>query len=239
MTQQTPIVTKKAMLIHSFDKPGLDVLGARNSQETIITVHDIKRSRGTEVMGVGKMLSAEDKAFLINLLNGNSLNEDQWLPDNILMMNSRKVVWFVPGKRRKMHFKLGQKKSHHEVIWPSLCFFHQVGKQLRIAAYAGSRRPKIDQPLYHAPLWNIYEHTGLCSGSCETPGSTNVDAISTWEEAIFNSYFTHANHSNVLANGKSRDTKYLKVIRSKEKSGKPFFVREMVPLRKTLREWAR
>lgn len=163
----------------------------------------------------------------------------EWLPENLLMHNSQKMIWYVPAKVRTMHVKTGSKVQHIKLKWPSLVFMASAGRQLKVAAYAGSGRPKRNQKLYHAPLWNIYHDTRLCTGSIETPDILNMNAMQVWEDAVFETLFSHPNHDNVLPESRADRRHYLSFIRAKGKAGESFKAGDMNPLNKTLEQWAK
>lgn len=226
------------MLFHTCQEVELGMLDSRYPSSSVaITTHDIINSKSGPVLGAGRTLSQVDKQRLQDLLNNFTRTEDEWIPENVLIYNYDKLVWFVPGSKRKMYFK-GKKPIHYELHWPSLVFTAS-GKNLKIAAYAGKGRPRQDQILYHAPLWNIDESGNLCTGSCEVPADITLDSMEIWENAIFNSYFTHENHSEVIkASGKSKKKpNYVQFIRAKAKSGKPWYAAEMNAIGLTLDQW--
>lgn len=244
MTQQA-ITTHKALLFHSLVKQQLDALnnGGTNSyqssnQELSLTVHDVKQSPSGAVIGAGRLLSEADKQELRDYLNGEDGIRGEWLPSNLMLINSQKMVWYVPSKLRTMHIKSGDKVLHIKLKWPSLIFQADSSGRLKVAAYAGTGRPKLSQPLYHAPLWNIYADTRLCSGSATTTDIISINSMKVWEEAVFDTVFTHSNHDNVLPNTKAgKQRAYLPFIKNKAKTGATFRVCDMTPLRMTLEQW--
>lgn len=244
MTQQA-VTTHKALLFHQIAKPALDGMNdphynvyARPTQAVTLTIHDVKQSPTGSVIGAGRVLSEADKQELRDYLNGEDGIKGEWLPENLMMLNSQKMIWYVPAKVRTMHIKTGDKVRHITLKWPSLVFKANAGRQLQVAAYAGSGRPKQNQKLYHAPLWNIYDDTRLCSGSADTTDVLDINAMKIWEEAVFETLFTHPNHDNVLPRSKTDKRQYLSFIRAKAKAGESFKVADMTPLNTTLEQWA-
>lgn len=245
MTQQT-ITPQKALVFHSIDMPSLDALHDEDNQpyqssglQMALTVHDIKQSPTGAVITAGRVFSEADKQELRDYLNGEDGIKAEWLPSNLMLINSHKMVWYVPSKLRTMHIKVGDKVQHIKLKWPSLVFQADSNGRLKIAAYAGSGRPSLTQPLYHAPLWNIYADTRLCSGSATTTNIISVKSMKVWEEAVFDTLFTHSNHQRVLPNtatGKQRS--YLPFIKNKAKTGASFRACDMTPLKMTLEQWA-
>ena len=57
----------------------------------------------------------------------------------------------------------------------------------------GLRRPRPETTLMVAPYWNCDRHGGrVCQGSMRVPGSLCLAARQGWENAFFQSEFTHA-----------------------------------------------
>tara|TARA_R110001606_G_scaffold399101_1_gene580707 strand:+ start:245 stop:613 length:369 start_codon:yes stop_codon:yes gene_type:complete len=119
--------------------------------------------------------------------------------------------------------------------------FHSNGRGLHVAAYSGSGRPSLTQPLYNAPLWNINAEGHLCSGSEDTTSKLGVDAMAISEEAVFNTLFSHSGTSLVLAisKGKKDDKQYIKFIKQKALTNTKFKTSEMVPMKQALQQWVK
>lgn len=239
------IKTHKALLFHTVDKPEMDglfdedAIHSLNTKQLSLTIHDVKQSPTGSVIGAGRLISEADKQKLRDYLNGEDGVKTQWLPSNLLMINSQKMVWYVPSKIRTMHIKAGDEVLHIKLKFPSLVFHADCNGRLKVVAYVGNGRPKLTQPLYHAPLWNIYANTSLCSGTAVTTDIISVESMAIWEEAVFNTVFTHSNHNNVLSNNKAgKQRSYMAFIKKKAKSGAAFNVSDMTPLRMTLENWA-
>lgn len=244
MTQQA-VTTTKALLFHNHYVPELTLMDeeyvshSQNRSKVSLTVHDIKQSPTGSVIGAGRVLSEADKQDIRDFLNGEDEIKTGWLPSNLMMINSQQMVWYVPAKTRSMFIRQGDKQLQFKVKFPSLVFMANNSGTLKVAAYTGSGRPKLTQPLYHAPLWNIYADTRLCNGTAEITNIINVDAMQVWEDAMFNTMFTHSNHQNVLPKTKAgKQRAYISFIRAKAKAGTAFKSSEMTPLKMTLDQWA-
>lgn len=244
MTNQSTITTTKALLFHTIQHIDLAVMGglkdyvAQNAGLSV-TVHDIKESPTGSVIGAGRLMSENDKEDIRNYLNGEEELQTKWLPENLLALNSRHMVWYVPAKKRPMYFRRGADKQIKIELWYPSLVFHSNGRGLCVAAYAGTGRPSLSQPLYHAPLWNINTEGHLCSGSADTTSKLGVEAMAIWEEAVFNTLFSHSGTSLVLADskGKKDDRRYIKFVKEKALAGTKFKTTEMVSMKKTLQDW--
>lgn len=237
MNAQHAISTQQVLLFHQISTAELDFVradrGGASRSNISITTHPIKETPSGSVIGAGRLLSEFDKQALRDFLNGEEEMKSGWIPENIMMMNSKRMVWYVPSKVRPMHFLTKDGSNHHLVSWASMVFCFDANKGLRVAAYMGNRRPRLDQKLFHAPIWNVDSQGRLCAGSNTTTQEISIEAMQVWETAVFNSNFSHKNHNNVLA----VDTPYLKFIKQKSKSGESITAKELTPINKTLQAW--
>jgi PRTRC genetic system protein B len=72
---------------------------------------------------------------------------------------------------------------------PSL-IFKVSGRDLSVRAVATNSRPSPETPMKTAPYWNT--DIRVCPGSMRVPDTIDVASISQWEDAFFQSEFTHA-----------------------------------------------
>jgi PRTRC genetic system protein B len=70
--------------------------------------------------------------------------------------------------------------------------FEVLGRDLFVRAMATSSRPTPERPLKIAPYWNTDSRGLVCTGSMRVPESSDIASISLWEDAYFQSEFTHA-----------------------------------------------
>ena len=71
--------------------------------------------------------------------------------------------------------------------------FKVAGKDLHVRALATSSRPGPETPLKTAPYWNTDGPRGhVCPGTMRLPESADAASIPHWENAYFQSEFTHA-----------------------------------------------
>lgn len=136
-------------------------------------------------------------AFLHTLAKG--LKRDirpEILPENVLMRTGEGIAWWTRGRPRPMFFSganpsaeiLNGKMYPH----PALVFLIS-GKDLYVRALAEEVRPFLDTRLKNAPYWNTDGHGLVCQGDMRVPNEVSVSAIGGWEEAYFQSAFTHPN----------------------------------------------
>jgi PRTRC genetic system protein B len=123
----------------------------------------------------------------------------QILPDNVIAQADDSLVWHVPGQVRTMLFKNGKKITRMAVPYPSL-IFKVIDNSLSVAASKFKRKPKADDILYHSPLMNVYSDSRVCVGTADCPTDSEMDSMAGWEKVIFDTIFTHTNHTHCLLN---------------------------------------
>ena len=174
----------KAILIYS------------GSAESAATVHAIQHERTGPIIlpgvGLGK---AELHKLLIVLLGGGS--QALYLPENVLSISPAHLAWWCQSQVREIYFaptelKSGVKKlSGKKVRHPSLVF-HATDQGLRVFALAKAERPTLATPLFVAPYWNVYAGGKMCQGNTRFPQGLLPESIQGFEEAFFDSLFTHS-----------------------------------------------
>ena len=132
-------------------------------------------------------------AFLRTLAQGLGAQiKPEILPDNVLARTPDMLVWWSRPQRRIMFFG----GSDHEacklsgLVFPHPALVFKVsGKDVFVRAVATSPRPGPTTPMKAAPYWNT--DVRVCAGSMRVPESSNVASIPQWEDAFFQSEFTH------------------------------------------------
>ena len=115
------------------------------------------------------------------------------LPENVLVRTPDTVVWWRPAQRRKMFFRhddeLGS-VSGQVFPQPALLFRANHG-ELRIRALASDARPSSATALHVAPYYNVNINGLVCQGTMRAPDESSVASMTQWEQAFFESEFTH------------------------------------------------
>jgi len=75
---------------------------------------------------------------------------------------------------------------------PALVFLIS-GKDLYVRALAEDTRPSANTRLKNAPYWNTDARGLVCQGDMRVPDEVAVSTIRGWEDAYFQSAFTHPN----------------------------------------------
>ncbi len=118
------------------------------------------------------------------------------LPENVLARTAEVIAWWSPARRRPMFFsgadprveKLNGKVFPH----PALVFLIS-GKELYVRALAESKRPFGETRLKNAPYYNTDAAGQVCQGDMRVPDEVAASTIQGWEDAYFQSAFTHPN----------------------------------------------
>ena len=117
-------------------------------------------------------------------------------PENVLFRTAETCVWWTSRTVRTMFFAPdadayqlnGRRFSQPPLIWKA------SGSDLWIRALATNQRPKAVTKLMTAPYWNVDGETGwICQGTMRSPNESGIGAIGLWEQAFFQSEFTHQN----------------------------------------------
>jgi PRTRC genetic system protein B len=70
--------------------------------------------------------------------------------------------------------------------------FKVVSKDLFVRALATSSRPRPETRLRTAPYWKTDSRGLVCAGSMRVPESSDIASTPAWQDAYFQSQFTHA-----------------------------------------------
>ena len=178
---------------------GLFFHTVRNRLE-LITAHTVQtRNDGVPFVGPGRPLTPQDEETLLALLHGHDRADAiQINPPDVLYRDRTLLVWWLPPVVRPMLLR-----SHRHGLkiiqtrWPNLVAAAK-GRSLYLVSLQGEARPDSETPVCHAPLPNVYANTGVCTGSAKLPTGSRLEDKAGWELVVFESAFTHVNHSESL-----------------------------------------
>jgi len=160
-----------------------------------LTLHEVIHDGEGTRLAEGQLATPQ---MLIDLMSslGRSIPVEI-LPENVLVRTAETIVWWTPARERVMFFsdrggdaalqRMNAKRYPHPPL-----LFKSSGTHLWIRALARSERPDAKTKMYMAPYWNCYENGVVCTGSMRIPREKSVAAIEAWEQAFFQSEFTHA-----------------------------------------------
>lgn len=161
---------------------------------TAVTRHSIIDNR----LSSPTLLKAEQVCAELLLLTNKS--ESKLIPPKHLLLNTEEhLVWHTKRQQRNMWFRLSSSPIRFTVNWPPLLWVAaKNGSDLKIMALPNNSRPNGLTRLYHAPLMNISSNGTVCQGTAILPKTISLKNINEVENTIFDSAFTHVNHSNTL-----------------------------------------
>ena len=158
------------------------------------SLHQVKQAEdGIPYLTPGEALTT---AFLRTLAQGLGAEvKPEILPDNVLVRTPDMLVWWSRPRRRVMFFGGVDKEARklNGLVFPHPALIFKVaGKDLFVRAMATASRPGPETPLKTAPDWNTDSRGLVCAGSMRVPESSDIASIPAWEDAYFQSEFTHA-----------------------------------------------
>lgn len=196
-TGETNIALSQAILIYTDDNKRSHA--GSGTQAVYATVNPVQNF-GTDAnpnfqIAAGRPVTREALVSMFKeLAKNHSLNTDI-LPENVLSISADHMVWWLAAGERNVFFKnkeLGTRAA--KVPHPALMFAVVKG-QWYIFALAKNERPTAETALHFAPYFNVYDSCAICIGSAQVPRGISANATAQWENAFFESEFTHINGS--------------------------------------------
>ncbi len=183
------------------------------------TVHGVVQQDGdgSPVLGAGQLLSTASLRELVRQLGTGCPVE--FLPDHVVARTPDLLAWWTPAAVRPMFFRAGSELegvSGKRFPHPALLFVVR-NSVLHVRALSSSRRPGADNRLAAAPYWNIDANGAVCAGTMRTPKSLTVISIAAWQQAFFQSEFTHPGGGGRLTKRRGGTTALWKSLVGKER----------------------
>lgn len=121
----------------------------------------------------------------------------EFIPSNVFCRSYSNLGWIAKPRRGSMWFSGMLPVA--DVPWCSLLFFasKKEGISLRVFAVKDDVVTP-DTQLFHAPIMNVNSRGVLCFGNATKPNNISTDAIPVFEEAIYQTKFSHTNHGYTL-----------------------------------------
>ena len=201
------------------------------------TVHGVvqKETDGTPLLGSGQLLSTAALRELTKQLGTSCPAE--FLPENVVARTPELIAWWTPAAVRPMFFRDGSELADISgKLFPhsALLFVVRSGV-LFVRAIPNNRRPDPEARLAAAPYWNIDGKGAVCAGTMRVPKSLTVNSIPAWQQAFFQSEFTHPGCAGRLTKSKGGTAALWRSL-----TGKKVFPRstliEIEPLNEYLRK---
>jgi PRTRC genetic system protein B len=157
------------------------------------TVHGVvqQHSDGSPMLGAGQLLSTASLRELARQLGTGCSVE--FLPEQAVARTPDLLAWWTPAAVRPMFFRARselESVSGKRFPHPALLFVVR-SSVLHVRALFASQRPYSDSKLAAAPYWNIDSNGAVCTGTMRVPRSLTVTSIAAWQQAFFQSEFTH------------------------------------------------
>jgi PRTRC genetic system protein B len=157
------------------------------------TVHSVvqKDQVGAPLLGAGELLSTASLRELTRTLGTGC--QVEFLPDQVVARTPDMLAWWTPADVRPMFFRAGSELgeiSGKPFPHPALLFAVRANV-LHVRALCASRRPDAGTRVAAAPYWNVDGEGAVCAGTMRTPKSLTVSSMAAWQQAFFQSEFTH------------------------------------------------
>lgn len=186
------------------------VLVYRNEQRSrhMATVHNVMpgQSDGAPLLGAGQLLTTGALRELTWALR--TACPIEVLPEPVVARTPELLAWWTPATIRPMFFRAGSELSElsgRRFPHPALLFVVCNGA-FYVRALRLSQRPGGETTLYAAPYWNVGNDGSVCAGTMRAPKSTSVASMTAWEQAFFQSEFTHPGFAGRLTKRKGGTT---------------------------------
>jgi PRTRC genetic system protein B len=201
------------------------------------TIHGVvqKEADGTPLLGSGQLLSTAALRELTKQLGTSCPAE--FLPENVVARTPELIAWWTPAAVRPMFFRDGSELagiSGNLYPNPALLFVVRSGV-LVVRAIPDNRRPESDTRLAAAPYWNIDSNGAVCAGTMRAPKSLTVASIPAWQQAFFQSEFTHPGGAGRLTKRKGGTSALWKSLARKKTFPRSTLI-AMEPLNEYLRK---
>lgn len=179
---------------------GTTAAGAPRSGATAFaSIHAVEQVDGAPVIGAGVPLSRSHLQQWARALEQNVVPEI--LPENVVVAHPDMLAWWVPEKVRPAYFALSAKPDGLKRLAERTCvpvpypahLFVATRQSLGVYALRESKRPTADTVVLFSPILNVFINGTLCWGNIAKPKTLSIAAITEYEDAVFDSWSTHAN----------------------------------------------
>lgn len=176
-----------------------------NSNQKIIMLHPVEKSNGTASLGAGQIATKSQLSDLAEAC-GKQAGIGGWIDPRILYLSSDCIVWHRPAATATMHFTAAAKIPSGQCMQPHLIFAVTGSRWYVWAVRYESKnidlRPNANTILAHTPHFNVHADGEICTGNVKLPKKLSPDTVMDFENAFFDSRFTHPNHGATAPTGK-------------------------------------
>lgn len=200
------------------------------------TLHGVVQTgkSGLPMLGAGQLLSTAALREMTRQLGTSCPLE--FLPNHVVARNPDLIAWWTQAAIRPMFFREGSELadvSGKLFPQPALLFVVRNGVMF-VRALHHNRRPDRDTKLAAAPYWNIDSNGAVCAGTMRAPKSLTVASIAAWQQAFFQSEFTHPGGAGRLTKRKGGTAALWKSL-----AGKKVFPRSALIALEALNQYLR
>ena len=182
---------KSAILVYS---------SGSGTQDAIATAHTVEVVDGKPIIQAGRLFTHDDlQALHSGLTDGANKRAVTWVEPTLLAYGGGRTIWYSAPCKRAMFFMTTGSASRKAMTCrgiapvPGLVWM-RARDVLYVYAVRGTKRPDFDTMLCQAPFFNVYESGMVCEGTAIRPPEDAPNVA--WENAFFQSRFTHANVHN-------------------------------------------
>jgi PRTRC genetic system protein B len=162
--------------------------------EAFASLHRVKQDESrVPYLAPGESLTTAFVSSLAQRLGAQVKREI--FPHYVLARTPDLLVWWSRPQRRVVFFGGTDEEARriNGLVFPHPALvFKVLDKNLFVRAMATASRPGPETPLKNAPYWNTDSHGLVCAGSMRVPESSDIASIPAWQDAYFQSQFTHA-----------------------------------------------
>lgn len=161
-------------------------------QNHYATIHKVDVTRKGATLLAGKPLTKSAVCRVFRDFIG-ATNIGGYIPENVLSVGVDSLIWWRKPSPRRVFFNAEKIGERSEVIpHPGLVFVTR-GIDWYVFAVKGDERPTPQSEIYQAPYFNVWQGGKICTGNVIVPKGNIPDTIRAWENAFFDSTFTHPN----------------------------------------------
>ena len=169
-----------------------------NAGDTVLaTVHDVRdcgtKARPNVQIMPGTTITKEALIGAIGSLADEYFVNTELLPENLLGFSPKHMFWWRPAGEGQVFFRCKELGNRAAVVHHPALLFAVLGRTWYVFAMKESKRPTLETELFHSPYFNVYDTGSICIGSANIPDRLSPSTIPMWEQAFFDSEFTHIN----------------------------------------------
>jgi len=171
------LMAKYALIIYGYERTGYE---EARSIEHYIVKHRIDE-QGRFLEGAPLTRNALQKICSLVIP---SFNAPEYFSDRVLACCPGVILWWVPAAPRRVFFT--KETGPRSGVYPlPATLFLVADRTLYTWALSVAERPAPSTPIYHSPLFNVYEDGRCCMGNVNLPQHASPGNINEWEEAFF------------------------------------------------------